>query len=316
MTRTMFHRLPVRGRVMSGTAIEVVEVAVTTQPKGQRGRRGRVLRRFMRHRLAMAGLVVMLILVLATIFAPLIAPREPTAIDMLHRFAPPLHSGYVLGGDDLGRDVLSRLLYAGRISLTVGLAAMAVTIVVGSLVGATAAYYGGAVDILLMRLTDMVLCFPNIFLLLFLAAFISPGLGTIALIIGLTAWMEVARIVHAQVLSLKEQGLILAAQLLGLARWQIGLRRMLPNTMAPMLVPATLDIANAILLESYISFLGYGIQPPTASWGNMLYNAQSDFALDSWLAFFPGIMITLAVMSFNFIGDGLRDALDPRLRIR
>jgi peptide/nickel transport system permease protein len=161
----------------------------------------------------------------------------------------------------------------------------------------------------------MVLCFPNIFLLLFLAAFISPGLGTVALIIGLTAWMEVARIVHAQVLALKEQDFILAAQLLGLPRWQIVLRHILPNTMAPILVAATLNIANAILLESYISFLGYGIQPPTASWGNMLNNAQSDFALDPWLAIFPGIMITLAVMSFNFIGDGLRDALDPRLKV-
>jgi peptide/nickel transport system permease protein len=269
----------------------------------------------MRHRLAMVGLVVMLVLVLATIFAPLITPRNPLAIDPLHRYAPPLHAGYLLGSDDLGRDVFSRLLYAGRISLTVGLAAMAVTIVVGSLVGATAAYYGGTVDILLMRLTDMVLCFPNIFLLLFLAAFISPGLGPVALIIGLTAWMEVARIVHAQVLALKEQDFILAAQLLGLPRWRIVLRHILPNTMAPILVAATLNIANAILLESYISFLGYGIQPPTASWGNMLYNAQSDFALDPWLAIFPGIMITLAVMSFNFIGDGLRDALDPRLTI-
>ena len=300
---------------MSGTAIEVVEVDVTTQLEGQRGRRGRVRRRFMRHRLAMAGLVVMLVLVLATIFAPLIAPRDPVTMDLPHRYAPPLHSGYLLGSDDLGRDVFSRLLYAGRISLTVGLAAMVVTIVVGSLVGATAAYYGGTVDIVLMRLTDMVLCFPNIFLLLFLAAFISPGLGTVALIIGLTAWMEVARIVHAQVLALKEQDFILAAQLLGLPRWQIVLRHILPNTMAPILVAATLNIANAILLESYISFLGYGIQPPTASWGNMLNNAQSDFALDPWLAIFPGIMITLAVMSFNFIGDGLRDALDPRLKI-
>src|SRR5919201_1259249 len=284
MTRTRVHQLPVQGRAMSGTAIEVVEVDVTTQPEGQRGRWGRVLRRFMRHRLAMAGLVVMLVLVLATIFAPLIAPRDPVTMDLPHRYTPPLHSGYLLGSDDLGRDVFSRLLYAGRISLTVGLA-------------------------------DMVLCFPNIFLLLFLAAFIAPGLGTVALIIGLTAWMEVARIVHAQVLALKEQDFILAEQLLGLPRWQIVLRHILPNTMAPILVAATLNIANAILLESYISFLGYGIPPPTASWGNMLYNAQSDFALDPWLAIFPGIMITLAVMSFNFIGDGLRDALDPRLKI-
>lgn len=300
---------------MSGTAIEVLEADLAALPGQLRGWRGHVTRRFMRHRLAMAGLAVMIVLVLATICAPLIDPRDPLAIDIVHRFAPPLHSGYLLGSDDLGRDEFSRLLYAGRISLTVGLAAMVVTIMVGALVGATAAYYGGIVDILLMRLTDMVLCFPNIFLLLFLADFISPTLVTVALIIGLTAWMEVARIVHAQVLALKEQDFILAAQMLGLPRWRIVLRHILPNTMAPISVAATLNVANAILLESYISFLGYGIQPPTASWGNMLNNAQSDFSLDSWLAIFPGIMIALAVMSFNFVGDGLRDALDPRLKI-
>lgn len=278
-------------------------------------RKRRVLRRFMRHRLAMLGLLVVVGLILATVFASYVAPYDPLALDIPHRFAPPFSPGHILGTDDLGRDVLSRLLYAGRISLAVGFAAMSVTIVVGFLIGAFAAYYGGVVDTLLMRLTDMALCFPNIFLLLFVAAFITPTLPSVALIIGLTCWMEIARIVHGQILSLKEQDFILAARLSGAPHWRIVLRQILPNTVAPILVAATLNTANAILLESYISFLGYGIQPPTASWGNMLTNAQSDFAIDPWLAVFPGLAITLAVMSFNFVGDGLRDALDIRLKM-
>ncbi len=274
----------------------------------------RTLRRFARHRLALLGLCVITLMVLGAALAPWIAPADPTNIDIIHRYAPPLTDGYILGADDLGRDVLSRLLYAGRISLSVGLSAMAVTIVVGFLVGAFAAYHGGWPDAALMRLTDMVLCFPSVFLLLFVAAFVPPSLLSVSLMIGLTSWMEIARIVHAQIQSLKQQDFIEAARLAGAPSWRIVLRQILPNTLAPLLVAATLNTANAILLESYISFLGYGIQPPEASWGNMLTNAQSDFQIDPWLAVFPGLAITLAVASFNFIGDGLRDALDVRLK--
>jgi peptide/nickel transport system permease protein len=160
------------------------------------------------------------------------------------------------------------------------------------------------------------LCFPSVFLLLFVAAFVTPSLTSMALMIGLTCWMEIARIVYSQILVLKSADFIAAAQMVGAPSWRIILRQILPNTMAPVLVAATLNTANAILLESYISFLGYGIQPPAASWGNMLTNAQSDFQVDPWLAVFPGIAITLAVTSFNFIGDGLRDALDPKMRDR
>ena len=289
--------------------------SIPQAPVAPARRKRRVLQRFMRHRLAMLGLIVVVGLILATVFASYVAPYNPLTLDIPHRFAAPFSAGHILGTDDLGRDVLSRLLYAGRISLAVGFAAMSVTIVVGFLIGAFAAYYGGVVDTLLMRLTDMTLCFPNIFLLLFLAAFITPTLPSVALIIGLTSWMEIARIVHGQILSLKEQDFILAARLSGAPHWRIVLRQILPNTVAPILVAATLNTANAILLESYISFLGYGIQPPTASWGNMLTNAQSDFVIDPWLAVFPGLAITLAVMSFNFVGDGLRDALDVRLKM-
>lgn len=276
--------------------------------------RSHVLRRFLRHRLAVLGVVLVALLGIAAAGAPWLAPHDPDEIAISERYAPPLSPGRILGADDLGRDVLSRLMYAGRISLAVGVAAMLVTLVVGFAIGAFAAYYGGWIDTVLMRLTDVMLCFPSVFLLLFVAAFVTPSLLTISLMIGLTCWMEIARIVHAQILALKSADFIAAAQLAGAPAWRIVLRQILPNTLAPILVAATLNTANAILLESYISFLGYGIQPPQASWGNMLTNAQSDFQVDSWLAFFPGLAITLAVASFNFIGDGLRDALDPRVR--
>ena len=276
--------------------------------------RAHVLRRFLRHRLAVLGLIVVAILGCAAAGAPWLAPYEPDEVAITQRYSPPFSEGRFLGADDLGRDVLSRLMYAGRISLSVGISAMLVTLVVGFLVGAFAAYLGGWVDTILMRLTDVMLCFPSVFLLLFVAAFVTPSLASIALMIGLTCWMEIARIVHAQILALKSADFIAAARMAGAPAWRIVLRQILPNTLAPILVAATLNTANAILLESYISFLGYGIQPPEASWGNMLTNAQSDFQVDPWLAVFPGFAITLAVASFNFIGDGLRDALDPRVR--
>lgn len=276
--------------------------------------RQHVVRRFIRHRLAVLGVVLIALLGIGAAFAPQLAPYDPDDIEITSRYAPPLTAGHVLGTDDLGRDVLSRLMYAGQISLSVGVAAMLVTLIVGFAIGAFAAYYGGWIDTVLMRLTDVMLCFPSVFLLLFVAAFVTPSLTSIALMIGLTCWMEIARIVRSQIMALKSADFIAAAQMVGAPAWRIVLRQILPNTLAPILVAATLNTANAILLESYISFLGYGIQPPQASWGNMLTNAQSDFQVDAWLAVFPGLAITLAVASFNFIGDGLRDALDPRVR--
>jgi peptide/nickel transport system permease protein len=238
------------------------------------------------------------------------------ALDTQRRFIPPLtNHSYVLGTDEMGRDLLSRIFYGGRISLIVGVAAMFATIVTGLLIGLIAGFYGGRVDNILMRFTDTMLCFPQVFLLLVLAAFITPTVMSIALIIGFTSWMEVARIIRAQIQYIKEQDFIQAAFALGASELRIMFKELLPNAIAPVLVSATLNVANAVLMESYISFLGYGIQPPLASWGNMLTNAQSYFDLAPWLAIFPGLMITLTVMSFNFLGDGLRDALDPRLRM-
>jgi peptide/nickel transport system permease protein len=278
--------------------------------------RSGAFRRFLSHPLAALSLLVVVALVIGSAGAPWLAPYNPDDLDITQRYAFPLSPGHFFGSDDLGRDVLTRLMYAGQISLSVGIAAMVVTVIVGFAIGALAAYHGGWIDTILMRLTDIMLCFPSVFLLLFVAAFVTPSLTSIALMIGLTCWMEIARIVYGQIRVLKSTDFVAAARMVGAPAWRIILRQILPNVLAPILVAATLNTANAILLESYISFLGYGIQPPQASWGNMLTNAQSDFQVDAWLAVMPGLAITLAVTSFNFIGDGLRDALDPKMRKR
>lgn len=275
--------------------------------------RNPALRRFMRHRLAMFGLIAVLVLVLACTVGPMLSPYGPLTIDLRHRFQPPFAGPHLLGSDQLGRDLLVRLLLAGRISLTVGFAAMALSTVVGVVVGLAAGFYGGWFGIALMRLVDAVLCFPSVFLLLTLAALVSPGVTTITLIVALTAWMQVARIVEGQVRALKERDFAVAAEAIGVSDAHMMLRELLPNIIAPIAVAATLTVAQAILLESYASYLGYGIQPPTPSWGNMLNNAQEYLTTAPWLAILPGFVITLAVTGFNFLGDGLRDALDPRL---
>jgi peptide/nickel transport system permease protein len=272
-----------------------------------------VWRRFTRNRLASAGAVGVLLLVALAVFAPWVAPRDPLFIDMDHKFARPGQAGFVLGADELGRDILSRLLHAGRVSLAVGLITALIAVLVGSLLGAVAGYYGGAVDAVIMRVVDVLLSMPTIFLLLALSAFLKPTMLTITLIIGMNSWMSVARMVRGQVLSLKEQEFVLAARAAGASARRLIVRQLLPNAVAPVLVAATLTVATAILLESSLSYLGYGIQPPTASWGNMLNNAQTYVLYAPWVAIYPGAMISLTVLSFNFAGDGLRDALDPRL---
>jgi len=271
-----------------------------------------VLGRFVRHRPAVVSVVLIVLLGGGAVFAERLSPRDPVYIDMGHKFARPLTRGHLLGADELGRDVLSRLLHAGRVSLAVGLAAMAVTVLIGAVVGAVAGYRGGLVDTLLLRLTDAMLSFPPIFMLLALAAFVRPSLASMTVIIGVTSWMDVTRMVRSQILTLREREFVLGARALGAPASRILARHLFPNTVGIIAVAATLAVARAILLESYISFLGYGIQPPLASWGNMLNNAQSYFATAPWVAIFPGVMITVAVTSFNFLGDGLRDALDPR----
>ncbi|MGO4736539.1 ABC transporter permease [Bosea sp. 2KB_26] len=271
--------------------------------------------RFRRHKLAMAGAATIAILVLGSFLGPYLLPFDDTHIDVMHRFAPPLSGAHVLGTDELGRDILARLMMGGRISLAIGFTAMAIAIAAGTGVGMIAGYYGGIIGSLLMRFVDAILCFPTIFLLLALAALVKPGLLSMTLLIAATSWMNVARIVEAQIRALRDQDYAVAARAMGASSLRIMWRNLLPNAVASIVVAATLNVAKAILLESYVSFLGYGIQPPNASWGNMLNNAQIYLSSAPWLAIMPGLAITLAVTSFNFVGDGLRDALDPRMEI-
>ncbi|MDA8253949.1 MAG: ABC transporter permease [Rhodospirillales bacterium] len=290
-----------------------IETSAPSAPA--RRARNRALARFVRHRLALFGLGAIIVLVLLCAIGPYLWIYNDLHIDIRHRFAEPFMGAHILGTDALGRDLFARLMSAGQVSLTVGFAAMAISTVVGTLVGTVAGYFGGAIGSALMRFVDAVLCFPSIFLLLALAAFVQPSLFSITLVIAATAWMEVARVVEAQIRSLRERDFALAARVLGASDAHIMFRELLPNAIAPIVVASTLNVARAILLEAYVSFLGYGIQPPTPSWGNMLNNAQEYLVTAPWLALLPGLFIILAVTGFNFVGDGLRDALDPRLDI-
>jgi peptide/nickel transport system permease protein len=274
--------------------------------------RSRTTHRFVSHRLALLGLAMITSLTLACVFGPYLLPYDSLHIDLRARFAPPLTGDHYLGTDPLGRDMAARLLMAGRISLLVGFCAMLLSTLIGTLVGVIAGYRGGWIGAALMRTVDGFLSFPSIFLVLALAAALKPTPAMIVVMISVTKWMEVARIVEAEVRSLREREFVQAGRMLGLSGAHIMFREILPNAMGPIIVAATLTVARAILLEAYISFLGYGIQPPLPSWGNMLNGAQQYLASAPWLAIIPGAAITIAVTSFNFIGDGLRDALDVR----
>jgi len=221
-----------------------------------------------------------------------------------------------MGTDELGRDVLTRIAYGGRVSLTIGVLAMGVAIAVGTLIGAAGGYYGGLLDSVLMRLTDLMLIFPDLILLILLAGLFGTNFATIVAVIGAVRWMTVARLVRASVLSLKSADFIEAARALGASDVTVIVRHILPNSAGPIVVAATLGTAGAIIAESTLSYLGLGVQPPTATWGNMLQNAQDQFTTAPWTAVFPGLMIFLTVVSINYIGDGLRDALDPRTTVR
>ena len=285
-------------------------LAISTAPS--RWWHSRAVLRFISHRLALLGLAMITLLTLACVLGPYLLPYDSLHIDLRARFAPPMTGNHYLGTDPLGRDLAARLLMAGRISLVVGFSAMLLSIVIGTLVGVVAGYRGGWISAVLMRTVDGFLSFPSIFLVLALAAALRPSPVMITVIIAITKWMEVARIVEAEVRSLREREFVQAGRMLGLSGTHIMFREILPNAMGPIIVAASLTVARAILLEAYISFLGYGIQPPLPSWGNMLNGAQQYLARAPWLAIIPGAAITIAVTSFNFIGDGLRDALDVR----
>jgi len=272
-------------------------------------------RHFKRNRVALAGLAVIVALYLAALLAPLIAPYDPIAIgDLVETgFLPPSRE-YWLGTDRFGRDVFSRILYGARISLSIGFVATAISVTVGLLLGAVAGYIGGRVDAVLMRFTDMVLAFPRLILLILVVALFEPSLSVIIIVLGLTQWPGTTRIVRGDVLSLREREFIDAARALGMSGPRIILRHLVPNVLAPVIVAATLGIGNTIVLEAGLSFLGLGVPEPAPSWGKMVAEGSEVLFNAWWLATFPGLAIVVTVLAFNLVGDGLRDALDPRLR--
>jgi peptide/nickel transport system permease protein len=275
-------------------------------------------KQFRRHPGAIAGTIVLGLIVLAVVLAPLM-PYDPETSDLEARAEPP-SLRHPMGTDHIGRDMMTRVLYGGRISLTIGVLAVAISLLIGTTIGSLAGFYGGAVDNVLMRTTDFFRSFPSLFVLILLSALLREtnlklmknSVVMIVVVIGILSWMLVARVVRACFLSLREKEFVMAARAVGAGGGRIMLRHMLPNALGPVIVEATLEVGYAILTESGLSFLGFGVQPPTATWGNMLANAQERMVKYPWMALFPGLMICLTTISINYIGDGLRDALDPR----
>ncbi len=273
-----------------------------------------IIAKFLQNKLAVVGLVMLAIIVISALLAPWIAPHDPDFQNLRNRLAAP-SAEFLLGTDHLGRDIFSRLLYGGRVSLFVGFVAMVGAVTIGTTVGAIAGYFGGLVDAFLMRLVDVIISFPNIFLLITLVAVLEPSLDKLIIVFALLSWTGTARLVRGEFLTLKKREFVLAARTIGMSNTRIIFGQILPSAMGPVIVAATLAVGGFILAESALSFLGLGVQPPTSTWGNMLTYSQSVtiFRTAWWYPTFPGVMILLTVLSFNFVGDGLRDALDPRV---
>ena len=261
------------------------------------------------------GLLIVLGMSLLALFAPWLAPYDPDVLHLDFILQAPC-SAFPLGTDELGRDILSRMLYGARVSLWVGFVAVGISTAIGIILGLLAGYFGGLVDEVIMRGVDVMLCFPSFFLILAVIAFLEPSLNNIMIVIGLTSWMGVARLVRAETLSLRERDFIAAAKVAGAPARRILFVHILPNAMAPVLVSATLGIAGAILVESSLSFLGLGVQPPMASWGNMLMDGKNVLEIAPWLSLYPGLAILVTVLGYNLLGESLRDLLDPRLKRR
>jgi len=270
-------------------------------------------RAFRRNKLALIGGIVVVVLVVLAVFAQWIAPWDPNRPDVRKILDAP-SKAHPLGTDQLGRDVLSRMLYGARVSLAVGFVSVGIATLIGIALGAAAGYHGGTIDALVMRLVDLMLVFPRLFLLLAVLAFLRPSIWTIMAVIGLTGWMSVARLVRAEFLSLKEREFVLWSQSIGASSFRTIWRHILPNAIGPVLVAMTLGIPAAILTESGLSFLGLGVQPPHATWGNILNEGKDAIEIGWWLSAYPGLAILVTVLSYNLLGEGIRDALDPRLR--
>ncbi|NQT23437.1 MAG: ABC transporter permease [Candidatus Omnitrophica bacterium] len=267
------------------------------------------------NRLTLFGAGIILILALVAIFAPFVAPYDPGAIDVEDALLRP-QASHLFGTDLLGRDIFSRMVYASRIALSIGIIAVGIATLLGIMLGSIAGYFGGKIDSVIMRFTDIMLCFPSFFLMLSVVAIVGPSIFNIMIIIGLTSWMGVARLLRAEVLSLKTREFVLASRALGAGDFYIIVRHLIPNGIGPVLVSFVFGIAGAILTEAGLSFLGLGVQPPHPSWGNILMEGKAVMGVGWWVIVFPGIAILVTVLAFNLLGEGVRDALNPRLRRR
>jgi peptide/nickel transport system permease protein len=272
-----------------------------------------ILRRIGKHHLALVGVIILVPMFLCAVLAPLLAPHDPVEPDLKSILAPPSFS-HPFGTDTLGRDVFSRVIYGSRISLLVGFVSVGIATLIGIMLGAISGYYGGIVDETIMRFVDLMMCFPTFFLILAVIALLEPSIWNIMIVIGLTSWMGIARLVRAEILGIKNKEFVLVAKTQGLSESRIIFRHVLPNALSPVYVVATLGIGGAILTESALSFLGIGVQPPTASWGNILTAAKDNIEVAWWLSLYPGLAIFLTVMGYNLLGEGLRDIFDPRRR--
>jgi peptide/nickel transport system permease protein len=269
-------------------------------------------KRFSRNTLSVFGAAVVLSLITISLLAPFLSPYDPTTIDVYNVLSPP-GKAHWLGTDELGRDLLSRIIWGSRVSLKVGFVAVSIALMIGILVGSVAGFYGGKVDALLMRFVDIMLAFPTFFLILAVISILEPNIYTIMAVIGVTGWMDVARLVRAEFLSLKERDFVDAGRAIGISNARLIFRHILPNALSPVFVAATFGVAGAILTESGLSFLGLGVQPPDPSWGNILTSGKDNIEIAWWLSLYPGLAILITVLSYNLVGEGLRDALDPRL---
>jgi peptide/nickel transport system permease protein len=279
----------------------------------RRGELSQFWRTFKRNQLACAGAIVVGILVALAILAPALAPWEPNKPDMKRILEAPSGKHW-FGTDQIGRDVFSRLIYGSRISLAVGFVSVGIATLIGVLLGSAAGYHGGVVDGVIMRLVDLMLVFPRFFLLLAVLAFLKPSIWTIMTVIGMTGWMGVTRLVRAEFLALREREFVIWSESIGAGAFRVIFKHILPNALAPVLVAMTLGIPAAILTESGLSFLGLGVQPPYATWGNILNDGKDLITYAWWLTLYPGLAILITVLSYNLLGEGIRDALDPRLR--
>jgi len=271
------------------------------------------MKTFIINKLALFGLLIVGIMAILAIFAPLVATHDPNEINLVNALTGPSKK-HLLGTDSLGRDLFSRMVYGARISLSVGFIAVGISVLIGVALGSIAGYYGGWIDSVISRFIDIMLCFPSFFLILSVIAILGPNILNIMIVIGVTSWMGVARLIRAEILSLKEREFIEAARAIGASDPRIIIRHLIPNGIGPVLVSATLGVAGAILLESGLSFLGLGVQPPTPSWGNILTEAMSTLGIAWWITLFPGLAILITVLGYNLLGEGLREIFNPYRR--